>query len=169
MNSATNWRRSLKIVFINVMSLSGPITHSIIAATEQLAQLLATIQQASVAASHGPVKWVRLINHYRGEQNARVESCSEPKTQGKIETKKWHKYRFTQKKKLQRKPEKYRQVLFLQRWQSAPGNPSIWSSANYASYSSRHVSDTGGQRTMDTRHRTPDAGQRTADNKTPDR
>jgi len=95
------------------MSLSGLIPYSIKEATDQLARLLANMQQASVAVSAEPDKYFRLINHYRSEQNARVKSCTKPKAQKKNETKKWHKYRFTQK--LQRKPKKYRQVLFLER------------------------------------------------------
>jgi len=95
------------------MSLSGLIPYSIKEATDQSARLLANMQQASVAVSAEPDKYFRLINHYRSEQNARVKSCTKPKAQKKNETKKWHKYRFT--KKLQRKPKKYRQVLFLER------------------------------------------------------
>jgi len=70
------------------MSLSGLISYSIREATDQLARLLANMQQASVAVSAEPDKYFRLINHYRSEQNARVKSCTKPKAQKKKRNKK---------------------------------------------------------------------------------
>jgi len=141
------------------MSLSGLIPYSIKEATDQLARLLANMQQASVAVSAQPDKYFLLINHYRSEQNARVKSCTKPKAQKK--TKQKNGTNIDLPKNYKGNPKSTAKFCS---WSGDSRRRAIHQfgcSANYASYSSRHVSNTGGQRTLDNGQRTTDTEDRT--------
>lgn len=102
-------------------------------------------------------KYIQLINHYRmRQQKCRTKSCTYPKTQ-KTNTKKMAQISIYPKtKKITKKTRKIPPSFVLAAVTVGAGQSINLCSANYASYSSRHVSGPAGQWTLDNRHLTPD-------------